>query len=328
MRALPVSLVALVALSSCRGGEPRRVPTASAGSAPSQVAATEADPWLVAPPVDPPPSLAERKQLVDDACPTVTGPYFYRIEKAGKVSHILGTRHISVSLSKFPTAVHDALGAAKLVVFEVAPGDNTHPESKPVDLRASLGAATWKRYESLVGADFARAIERAPAAAALVSLMVLYEDPSAQLERDIEEAIAPKNIPTRGLETAAFQDEVLSRLLDVRLLRATIDHTDDRTELAHDSRKDLREYCAGTSDAGGMDAEDRADLLDAGYSKTEIDRYDEEMLYTRNADWIPKLEPILATGGAFIAVGAGHLQGPRSVIDLLTARGYKTTRMK
>lgn len=328
MRALSLSLVALVALSACRGGEPRRVPTASAGSAPSQVAISEADPWSVAPTVDPRPSLAERKRLVDAACPAVTGPYFYRIEKAGKISHILGTRHVSVSLSKFPTSVHDALGAAKLVVFEVAPGDDTHPESRPVDLPASLGATTWKRYESLVGVDFARAVEQAPPAAALVSLMVMYEDPSAQLELEIEQAIAAKNIPTRGLETAAFQNEVLSRLLDVRMLRATIEHTDDRSELADDSRKDLREYCAGTSDHGGMAPEDRADLLEAGYSKAEIDRYDEEMLYTRNADWIPKLEPLLATGGAFIAVGAGHLQGPRSVIALLTARGYTTTRMK
>ena len=326
MRALSISLVALVALSSCRGGEPRRVPTSSAGSDPSPVATP--DPWSVAPAVDPRPSLAERKQLVDDACPTVTGPYFYRIEKAGKVSHILGTRHISVSLAKFPTSVHDALGAAKLVVFEVAPGDDTHPESTPVDLPASLGAASWKRYKALVGADFARAVEQAPPAAALVSLMVMYEDPSAQLEREIELAIAAKNIPTRGLETAAFQDEVLGRLLDVRMLRATIDHTDDLAELADDSRKDLREYCAGTSDVAGIAPEDRADMLDAGYTNAEIDRYDEEMLYTRNADWIPKLEPLLATGGAFIAVGAGHLQGPRSVIALLAARGYKTTRMK
>jgi uncharacterized protein YbaP (TraB family) len=69
-------------------------------------------------------------------------------------------------------------------------------------------------------------------------------------------------------------------------------------------------------------------MLTAGYSKAELDTFDEEMVYSRNADWIPKLEPLLTTGGAFIAVGAGHLQGPRSVIALLAARGYKTTRLK
>jgi uncharacterized protein YbaP (TraB family) len=330
MRASPscLSLVALVAFVGCRAGEPPRAPVVPAGSAAPVVEPTVADdPW--APPAgDPLPSLAERKQLVDEACPSVTAPYFFRIEKAGKVSHILGTRHISVSLAKFPPTVHDALGAAKLVVFEVAPGDESNLAATPVDLKTTLGATTWKHFELLVGAQLARAVVHAPPAAALVSLMVMYEDPTAQLEKDIEVAISSQKTPTRGLETAAFQDAVLARLLDVRMLRATIDTTEDREELADNSRKDLAEYCAGTSDAGGMEPEDRAEMLAAGYSKAELDQFDEELVYSRNADWIPKLEPLLRAGDAFIAVGAGHLQGPRSVIAMLAARGYKTTRLK
>jgi uncharacterized protein YbaP (TraB family) len=323
-----ISLLAVAALVGCRGGEPLRGPTGSSGSEVATVAETAtADPWAT-PPGDPLPSLAERKGLVEAACPAVSGPYFFRIEKGGKVSHILGTRHISVSLAKFPSVVHDALHAATLVVFEVAPGDEGNLDSAPVDLKTTLGTSTWKHYESLVGADFARAVEKAPPAAALVSLMVMYEDPTAQLEKEIELAVEGSHTPTSGLETAAFQDEVLTRLLDVRMLRASIDTTENRQELADDSRKDLTEYCAGTGDSGGMEPEDRAEMLGAGYTKAELDRFDEEMVYARNADWIPKLEPLLATGGAFIAVGAGHLQGPRSVIALLAARGYKTTRVK
>jgi uncharacterized protein YbaP (TraB family) len=328
MRASSISLIALAALVGCRGGEPRRVAPIASGSAAATIEPPAPDPWATPAEADPLPSLAERRQLVDEACPAVTGPYFFRVEKAGKVSHILGTRHISVSLAKFPVSVHDALLAAKLVVFEVAPGDEGNPEPTPVDLRTSLGTSTWKHYETLVGADFARAVENAPPAAALVSLMVMYEDPTSQLEKEIELEIASSHTPTSGLETAAFQDEVLTRLLDVRMLRATIDTTEDRKELADTSRKDLTTYCAGTSDVGGMEPEDREEMLTAGYSKAELDTFDEEMVYSRNADWIPKLEPLLTTGGAFIAVGAGHLQGPRSVIALLAARGYKTTRLK
>jgi uncharacterized protein YbaP (TraB family) len=321
-----LSLLVVAALVGCRGGVVPRAPTVASGSEVAKVEVAD-DPWA-ATPGDPLPSLAERKQLVDAACPTVTGPYFFRIEKAGKVSHILGTRHISVPLAKFPAAVHDALHAAKLVVFEVAPGDNGTLDSAPVDLKTTLGATTWKHYQKLVGTDLASSVERSTPANALVSLMMMYEDPTAMLEHDIEVAIATTNTPTRGLETAAFQDEMILRLLDARMLRASIDTTDDRDELANDSRKDLTEYCAGTNDSGGMEPDDRAEMVRAGYSNAELDQFDEEMVYARNASWIPKLEPLLATGGAFIAVGAGHLQGPRSVIALLAARGYTTTRIK
>jgi uncharacterized protein YbaP (TraB family) len=319
-----LSLVVVAALLGCTRGEAPRAPAVTSGSAVWKVAD---DPWAT-PPGDPVPSLAERKKLVDAACPTVTGPYFFRVEKAGKVSHILGTRHISVPLAKFPTAVHDALHAATLVVFEVAPGDNGSLVPAPVDLRTTLGTTTWKHYQKLVGTDLARAVERSTPANALVSLMMMYEDPTAMLEKDIEAEIAASNTPTSGLETAAFQDEMILRLLDVRMLRASIDTTDDRNELAADSRKDLTEYCAGTNDSGGTEPDERAEMISAGYTNAELDRFDEEMVYARNASWIPKLEPLLATGGAFIAVGAGHLQGPRSVIALLAARGYTTTRIK
>ena len=52
----------------------------------------------------------------------------------------------------------------------------------------------------------------------------------------------------------------------------------------------------------------------------------EALLFKRNENWIPKLEELFATKGAFVAVGAAHLIGPRSVVDMLTAKGYTITR--
>src|SRR5882762_8754488 len=75
------------------------------------------DPWSVKDDPDAPPSLAERHRHVEAACPRVTAPYFFSIEKAGKTSYILGTRHISVPLAKFPANVLEHLRAAKLAVF-------------------------------------------------------------------------------------------------------------------------------------------------------------------------------------------------------------------
>jgi uncharacterized protein len=46
------------------------------------------------------------------------------------------------------------------------------------------------------------------------------------------------------------------------------------------------------------------------------------MLYNRNADWANQVEKLLAGKGvSFIAVGAGHVVGPKNLRDLLAARG-------
>jgi uncharacterized protein YbaP (TraB family) len=52
-----------------------------------------------------------------------------------------------------------------------------------------------------------------------------------------------------------------------------------------------------------------------------------EMLYDRNASWIDAIEKLHAAGGAFVAVGAMHLVGPRSVLDLLSHKGYEVKRV-
>ncbi len=325
--------LATLLLVGCRGDESRR-PPAPVTADPWNVAAGSAqdrpalDPWATAPGVSSVPSLADRKRLADEACPTVTGPYFYRIEKAGNVSHILGTRHVGVPLTKFPRSVHDAIETATLAVFEVAPGDDSDLPDVELTLPDELGPTLWARYDALVGPDMAATMRRATPASALLMMMVMHEDISAMLDAEIERKVIEAGIPTRGLEKSAFQDKLLKKLLDLRMLRASIEQTEDRGELEKDSREDLTEYCAGTDESPGLDVDDRKEMIASGYTAAELDQMDEELVYARNADWIPKLEPMLDAGGAFIAVGADHLRGSRGVIELLRKRGYKSTLLK
>jgi uncharacterized protein YbaP (TraB family) len=49
-----------------------------------------------------------------------------------------------------------------------------------------------------------------------------------------------------------------------------------------------------------------------------------KFLTDRNRNWIPKLEKLLSSGkDVLVVVGAGHLVGKDSVVELLTAKGYK-----
>jgi uncharacterized protein len=290
------------------------------------------DSWAVAPgsasasSSDDPPSMLARHERAERLCPTVT-PFFFELSKDGKVSHILGTRHIGVPFKKLPQVVHDDLHAAKLAIFEVAPDDKSSFEAPEEPLRNEVGEPDWKHFESLVGHSIAHDLEHASASTAALALLVEFEDITAILDKEIQDDVASSNIKSGGLETAEFQDHVLGKLLDLRMLKATIETTADRAEMDKDAAKDLREYCAGADHTPGTDDETRAKMKKSGYTDAEIDAMDETLVFSRNRDWIPKFEQLFAQGDVFVAVGADHLIGDKGVIALLRARGFTATRI-
>src|SRR5579871_2157742 len=114
---LRVALVTLVVAAAC---QTRSVLPAPHDAAVVAKRPDRPDPWAVdvQPPTDDPPSLVERHHFAEVACPRVVKPYFFRVEKAGRMSYLLGTRHVSVPLAKLPAAVRDHARSAKLAVFE------------------------------------------------------------------------------------------------------------------------------------------------------------------------------------------------------------------
>jgi len=53
----------------------------------------------------------------------------------------------------------------------------------------------------------------------------------------------------------------------------------------------------------------------------------EQLLGDRNRKWLAQIEGYFAQGGAFVAVGLGHLIGPSNLPALLTAKGYTVERV-
>ncbi len=340
--------VVLFAVVACSGGEPpslessarpaapgspagRAVPSTvgsgSAGSAAPDPSAAGGAQVAASEPA-PPPDREAIKAIADQACPRVAAPYYYRLEEAGKVSHALGTRHLGVSLAKLPAYVTQQIKRSSLVVFETAPGDDGEgTPAATVSLPTALGPQLWQRYRTLVGAANAALVEQAPPTIALLALMLTYEDTSALLDIEIEQLAAAARLETRGLESSAFQAELLDEVLDLRMLRAVLAGTPDRAALQRQSAEALTEYCAGADETPGIDGRTRAQLVAGGYSAAEIAALDEKLVDARNRAWIPKLEQLLASGNVFVVVGADHLIGERGVVKLLRAKGWKTTRI-
>src|SRR5687767_14938860 len=113
---ITVAIAVLIAVACGREPTVRRTTVAApavAAGVPDAAPAPAPEPELVD-------ALGARK-LADTVCPTVAAPYFFRIEKQGQTSYVLGTRHLGIDLAKFPANVTDALVAARLAVFETAP---------------------------------------------------------------------------------------------------------------------------------------------------------------------------------------------------------------
>jgi uncharacterized protein YbaP (TraB family) len=276
----------------------------------------------------PVPTQADKTALVNEACPMVTGAYFFEVSKDGRTSHILGTRHISVGLFKFPDVVGKTLDAASLLVEEVAPGALDKPTFKSEPLREELGPTDWAHFEELVTARVAKRMENMQGIVAALILIAMYEDVTVLLDKQIAERAELAKIPGAGLETSSFQMDLLVKLLDLRLVKALVEETPNRAKLRQLTHDGIASYCQGTEkEAEIFDGVEEQQMLAHGFTKADLDKIQDELLYDRNTEWIPKLEKIFEQDKVFVAVGAGHLEGPRGVIELLKQRGYAITRI-
>ncbi|WP_158970253.1 TraB/GumN family protein [Paraglaciecola sp. L3A3] len=62
--------------------------------------------------------------------------------------------------------------------------------------------------------------------------------------------------------------------------------------------------------------------------KTDYPQIYQDLLVTRNNNWLPEIESMLKTPATeFILVGAMHLAGPDSVLTKLKAKGYKIEKL-
>ena len=119
------------------------------------------------------------------------------------------------------------------------------------------------------------------------------------------------------------QLELLEKHLDIDALREILGEFEKMKAMTADM---LAAYTAGDGDKMYAMVTDTTSWQ-AGKNEQEAKEGLEALLFDRNQNWIPGLEKLFADGTPFCAVGAGHLLGKRSVVDLLEQKGYKITRM-
>ena len=142
----------------------------------------------------------------------------------------------------------------------------------------------------------------------------------AGVEHDLRTAFLAAGKSIGELETPREQLSYMDNLSQEAQNKLLVDALDDSGEMVEMLNEMLAAWTAGDIDA-------IAATFNEDYADSE--EMMQALLYTRNAKWVDKLEARLAEPGTIlVAVGAGHLAGEDSVIDMLEDEGLAVTRVR
>jgi hypothetical protein len=250
-------------------------------------------------------------------------PFLWQVDGPTGPSYLLGTYHIGVATDEaFPPSTWDKLQTCDAVIFEMdtksldAFGVGMQPEGKK--LSDELTQDQWAAVLDTLKIEPEDAGDLEGIKLWLLYSSILHElvDETKPIDTDVEERARAAGTRVVFLENVKEQEKLLERHQTADKLMALIGDLDAaRAAMA----EEMVVYKAGD--------EDRFVELTLG-AEEYGDAFLEEVVYDRNEAWIPALEAEMKTGCMFLVVGASHLVGDRSVVDLLRAKGYSVTRIR
>jgi uncharacterized protein len=263
------------------------------------------------------------------ATDVIEHPLLWAAEKDGTTTYLFGTMHAGIdATTRLPPSVFAQLDAAPAFAMEtdVPDAELVAAMQRPSGtLRDDLGPDYWHKLEAVISPAQAQAIDRMKPMVAATLLSMRGLPPTPPMDRVMRDRARERGKPIVLLETPADELAVLEKHMNLKALRMMLDDP-DRTLTA--TRQLLDAYVSGNEARilAVLDAQ-RVDELAHGYTQAEYDEFVADLIDNRNAAWIPVIEKLHAGGGGFVAVGAMHLVGPKSVRALLTARGFRIRRL-
>lgn len=263
--------------------------------------------------------------------------FLYRVEQAGKVSHLLGTIHLGFGFEDVLTpAARAGYDAAKLVITETDVGADAAermmraallPEGQTLD--TLLTPETWTALQARLASQIPPLVLvhlRPWLPAVLLGIMEL-----TRAFDELRPGQSSHMMDVELIELARKQGKRLEHLESVDEQIAVFESitiAEQAAELQHA----LTEESAGQSRAlvqayGSGDEQQLSRALFDAEQLASAPGFYKAVLYDRNERWLPRLQQALAAGDAFIAVGAAHLLGDSGLLASLTQRGYEVTRV-
>lgn len=266
------------------------------------------------------------------------GPALWKLADEDTTIYLFGTVHILPKGRDWLTPTIDqALDGADVLITEIPSGPASDVEAdmlvkqkgmlaEGLSVRSLLNPDELEIYEEAMGKlgmpvdsfDAYKPWIGALNFSLLPSILAGYS-PDHGVEEVLEREAGP-NLARGSLETLEFQFSIFDNLpLDQQIdfLITSAESVDEAVPML-DTMVD--EWIEG-------DAEGLAILMNEGFEDDPL--LAEKLLYDRNANWAEWIDQRMdEPGTVFIAVGAGHLAGEKSVQDLLEHRGFTITRVQ
>ncbi|RDC59900.1 hypothetical protein HME9302_01097 [Alteripontixanthobacter maritimus] len=268
----------------------------------------------------------------------MVGPALWKVADEDTTIWMFGTVHaLPDDVNWNAGAVKDALAGSDILVTEVDMTPEILAALPPKALAlATLPTGTTLRslfdddqrmkYEAgmtKLGIPVEAFDQFEPWFAALSAYQVTMMKAGITGENGVEivlEATMPETMKRGALETAEFQLEMFDGMpqdMQIEYLISTMEGIDEIGPMLNTI---IEAWAKG-------DVDTVVDMLDD--SMVEDALFLERLLYTRNANWADWIDTRLDTPGTvFMAVGAAHLAGEKSVQDYLNTRGIKSYRVQ
>ena len=258
-------------------------------------------------------------------------PFLWKVD-GPRPSWLFGTVHSDdPRVATLPPSVTAALAASRSFHPELELNADLGPavaakmfQAGTPALSRRLKPALWQRVEragASLGLPSAVLEQLTPAFAALLFSAPPTLNVAGTLDGQLYARAQTRGLKITALETPEQQFAIFEKLPEVHAITALTEALDEVEAGRPNEKKLLAAYASG---------DERAVLaiIEAEFNRSPADRaLAEPLLYARNRAMADALAPHLKNGGAFVAIGAGHLTGPRSVIELLRVRGWKITRV-
>jgi len=264
--------------------------------------------------------------------------FLWKVEGGQNNVYILGSIHLlKKDSATIKPVIDEVFNKAQRLVFEIDIPNETPEKTQRLMMQKGVNldgkmlqdkvsketfqlATIWANS---LGLDIKTLTPLKPWLAGLTMLVVQLQklgyDPSLGIDRQLAQRASPANKPVSGLETTAFQFDLLDGLppeMQEMMLRQSVAEMEQLDKTVDEMVSAWR--------SGDAAAAEKLFLQ----SMTEYPELREKLLDERNRNWLPKIEEFINSGeDTLVVVGAAHLVGKNGVIELLKGRGYKVEQM-
>lgn len=287
------------------------------------------------------PAFAEAKADTQAApaaatAPAAKGPALWKVADADTTIYLFGTVHVlPKDVEWYDATISKALEGSDILVTEIPMDPASEAAMQQlVGQKGLLPAGTTLRslLTSQQTEQYTAALAKlgAPPQAfdpvkpwlagltlSLAPLMQSGYDPNSGVEKVLLGKVADK--PKGALETAEFQLGIFDGMPQDAQIAFMMEAATNMDKTKPMLDRMVAEWVKGDADALAV-------VMNEGMDDPKVA---EALLYNRNANWAEWIDTRLdQPGTVFIAVGAGHLAGAKSVQDFLAQKGITVSRVK